>query len=72
MKITYDPEVDGPSITFRDTTVTTKPLAEGIVAEYDSEGRWAGLEILDVVCHSGGQEALCRVVVEGIGPSVRA
>lgn len=47
MKISYDAEVDALSITFRETTVTTKHLAEGIVADYDSEGRLAGLEILD-------------------------
>jgi len=47
MKISYDPEVDALSITFRETTVTTKHLAEGIAADYDSEGRLAGLEILD-------------------------
>ncbi len=29
MKISYDPEVDALSITFRETTVTTKYLAEG-------------------------------------------
>jgi hypothetical protein len=40
MKISYDPEVDALSITFRETTVTTKHLAEGIAADYDSEGRW--------------------------------
>ena len=38
MKISYDPEVDALSITFRETTVTTKHLAEGIAADYDSEG----------------------------------
>jgi len=32
MKISYDPEVDALSITFHDTTVTTKHLAEGIAA----------------------------------------
>ena len=47
MKISYDPEVDALSITFRETTVTTKHLAEGIAADYDSEGRLASLEILD-------------------------
>jgi uncharacterized protein YuzE len=71
MKITYDSEVDALSITFRDTSVTTKDLAEGIVAEYDSEGRLAGLEILDAVCRFGGQDTLRQVVFEGIGPSVR-
>ncbi len=71
MKITYDPEVDALSITFRDTTVTTKPLAEGITAEYDSEDRLVGLEILDAVQRFGGQDTLRQVVLEGVGPSVR-
>lgn len=38
MKISYDAEVDALSITFRETTVTTRHLAEGIAADYDSEG----------------------------------
>ena len=46
MKISYDAEGDALSITFRDTTVTTKHLAEGIAADYDSDGRLAGIEIL--------------------------
>ena len=36
MKIAYDPEVDTLSITFRETTVTTKHLVEGIAADYDT------------------------------------
>ena len=47
MKIRYDAEVDALSIIFRDATVTTKHLGEGIAADYDSEGRLAGLEIFD-------------------------
>ncbi len=70
MKITYDPEVDALSITFRETTVTTKHLAEGIAADYDSEGRLAGLEILDAVRRFGGRDTLRQVVIEGVGPSV--
>jgi len=41
VKISYDPEVDALSITFHETVVTTKHLAEGIAADYDSEGRLA-------------------------------
>jgi len=70
MKTTYDPEVDALSIIFRETTVTTKPLAEGIAADYDSEGRLAGLEILDAVRRFGGRDTPRQVVFEGIGPSV--
>ena len=61
MKISYDPEVDALSITFRETTVTTKHLGEGIAADYDSEGRLAGLEILDAQKRFGGSETMRRV-----------
>ena len=44
MKISYDSQVDALSISFRDTTVTTRELAEGIAGEHDSEGRLAGIE----------------------------
>jgi uncharacterized protein YuzE len=66
MKICYDAEVDALSITFRETTVTTKHLAEGIAADYDSEGRLTGLEILDVQRRFGGRETMRRVELEGI------
>jgi uncharacterized protein YuzE len=71
MKISYDPEVDALSITFRETTVTTKSLGEGIAAEYDSEGRLAGLEILDAVCRFGDEDTLRQVTFEGLGPAAR-
>ena len=69
MKITDNPEVDTLSITFRDATVTTKHLAEGIAADYDVDGRLAGLEILDAIKRFGGQEALRQVIIEGLGPA---
>lgn len=47
MKISYDAEVDALSITFRETTVTTKHLTKGIAADYASDGRLVGLEFLD-------------------------
>ena len=69
MKITYDSEVDALSITFRDTTVTTKHLDEGIAADFDADGRLAGIEILDAMERVGGSEVLRQVILEGIGPS---
>lgn len=72
MKITYDSEVDALSITFRETTVTSENIAEGIAADYDAEGRLAGIEILDAVKRFGGRETLRQVVIEGIGPSAIA
>ena len=67
MKISYDPELDALSITFRGTTVRTKHLAEGIAADYDSEGRLAGLEILDAQKRFGGAETMRRVELDGVG-----
>ncbi len=67
MKIVYDAEVDALSITFRETTVTTKHVAEGIAVDYDSEGQLVGVEILDAVKRFGGRETLRQVVIEGVG-----
>jgi uncharacterized protein YuzE len=69
LKISYDPKVDALAITFRDATVTTKPLAEGIAAEYDAEGRLAGLEILDAAKRLSGSASLREVTLEGVGPT---
>ncbi|HEX5315477.1 MAG TPA: DUF2283 domain-containing protein, partial [Candidatus Kapabacteria bacterium] len=67
MKISYDPKADALSIVFRDTTVTTHELETGIAADYDSEGRLAGLEILDVAQRFGGLSTLAQVTLEGVG-----
>ena len=70
MKISYDREVDALSITFRETTVTSKHLAEGITADYDGDGRLAGLEVLDAVKRFGDESTLRQVIIEGVGPAV--
>jgi uncharacterized protein YuzE len=69
MRISYDPEVDALSIVFRETTVTTQPLADGIAADYDQQGRLAGLEILDALKRFGDRETLRQIVLEGIVPA---
>ena len=68
MKISYDVEVDALSIIFRETTVTTKELAEGIAAEYDAEGRLAGIEILDAAARFGDNETFKQITLDGVGP----
>jgi uncharacterized protein YuzE len=67
MKLRYDHEVDALSITFRDTTVTTASLAEGITGEYDAQGRLVGLEILDAAQRFGDPSVLQEVTLEGLG-----
>ena len=66
MRITYDSEVDALYIRFIETTVTTKHLTEGIAADYDAEGRLAGIEILDAVKRFGTPDVFRQVVLEDI------
>lgn len=66
MRITYDHEVDALYIRFKETTVTTKHLAEGIAADYDAEGRLAGIEILDAVKRLGDPSVFKQVILEDI------
>jgi uncharacterized protein YuzE len=66
MKITYDREVDALYIRFKETTVTTKHLAEGIAADYDADGRLAGIEILDAIKLLGDPEIFKQVVLEDV------
>jgi uncharacterized protein YuzE len=66
MKITYDPEVDVLYIRFREATVTTNHLAEGIAADYSADGRLAGIEILDAVKRLGDREIFKQIILEDV------
>ena len=66
MKVTYDQEVDVLYICFKETTVTTKPLAEGIVADYDADGRLAGIEILDALKRLGDPAVFKKITLENV------
>ncbi len=67
MRIRYDPEVDALSVIFHEATVTTKELADGIVAEYDAEDRLVGLEILDIGTRLGDPATFREITLEGVG-----
>jgi uncharacterized protein YuzE len=69
MRISYDAEVDALSIIFRETTVTTRELAEGVTGEFDAEGRLVGIEILDAAARLGEPSTLRQVILEGVGPA---
>ena len=69
MKITYDPQVDALYIRFKDTTVTTKHLGEGIAADYDADGLLAGIEILDAVKRLGDPAVFKQVTLENLAPA---
>jgi YD repeat-containing protein len=66
VRITYDHEVDALYIRFKEATVTTKHLAEGIAADYDAEGRLVGIEILDAVKRLGDPSVFKQVILEDI------
>jgi uncharacterized protein YuzE len=72
MRIRYDAEVDALSIVFRDATVTTQELAEGVAGEYDEQGRLVGLEILDAAKRFGDPNTLQQIILEGVGPAAPA
>ena len=66
MKITYDREVDALYIRFKETSVTTEHLAEGIAADYDADGLLAGIEILDAIKRLGDPQVFKQVILEDI------
>jgi uncharacterized protein YuzE len=72
MRIRYDAEVDALSIVFRDATVTTQELADGVAGEYDEQGRLVGLEILDAAKRFGDLNTLQQIILEGVGPALAA
>lgn len=67
MRITYDVEVDALYIRFKETTVTTKNLSEGIAADYDADGKLAGIEILDAIKRFGDKDTFKKITLEEIG-----
>lgn len=71
MRITYDSEVDALYIRFIETTVTTKHVAEGIAVDYDSEGRIAGIEILDAVRRFGSKDVFKKITLEELALQVK-
>ncbi|MCX5813412.1 MAG: DUF2283 domain-containing protein [Proteobacteria bacterium] len=66
MRISYDSKVDALYIRFIETTVTTKHVAEGIVVDYDPDGKIAGIEILDAVKRFGSKDVFKKVTLEDI------
>lgn len=66
MKITYDHAVDALYIRFKDTTVTTQHLADGIAADYDADGHLAGIEILDAAKRLGDPGVFKDVILEEV------
>jgi YD repeat-containing protein len=67
MKISYDSEVDVLYFQFLDTTVTTEHLADGIAADYDAEGRLAGIELLDALKRFKDPQVLRQIILEDVG-----
>jgi len=66
MKIIYDRDVDAITITFRETTVTTKQVDDGIFFDFDKDGRLAGIEILDASERLGGKGSITEASLIGI------
>ena len=51
-KVTYDAEVDAAYIRFsRERVQESEEVAQGIVLDYDKDGRIVGMEVLDAKRH---------------------
>ncbi|SOC85046.1 Uncharacterized protein YuzE [Ensifer adhaerens] len=51
-KIEYDPQVDAAYIRFSaNPVVDTAEVSEGIMLDYDAEGKIVGMEVLDASAH---------------------
>lgn len=66
MRITYDSKVDALYIRFIEATVTTEHVAEGIAIDYDSDGKIAGIEILDAIKRFGSKDVFRKVTLEDL------
>lgn len=67
MRIRYDTKVDALSVIFRETTVTTNVLADGMVADLDAQNRLVGVEILDAGSGLDDPSTFREVTLEGVG-----
>jgi YD repeat-containing protein len=68
-QINYSTSISVYDIRFKETTVTTEHLAEGIAVDYDAEGRLAGIEILDAARRLGDPAVFKRVTLEDLAIS---
>ena len=66
MKISYDAEVDAFRIVFAEGTVITRDLGDGLAADFDEDGKLAGIEILDAEKRLAGKAPLRQVVLENL------
>jgi uncharacterized protein YuzE len=66
MKITYDHEVDALYIRFKETTLITKHVAEGIAVDYDADDYLTGIEILDTMQRLGDPTIFKQIILEDI------
>ena len=64
MRISYDREVDALYIRFKEGSVTTQHIIDGIAVDYDAEGKLSGIEVLDAAKRLGTTEALEKVTFE--------
>jgi len=72
MRISYDKEADAIYISFVETTVTTEHREKGVSLDYSSDGKLAGIEILNAKENLGNIDTLKNILLENIGLSSAA
>ncbi len=65
MKVIYDRETDTISLIFNDTDITeSDELREGIIVDYNDQGRVVSVEILDASSHTSDPSTISYEVRE--------
>ncbi|MCF8259040.1 MAG: DUF2283 domain-containing protein [Flavobacteriales bacterium] len=72
MRISYDKEADAIYISFVETTVTTEHREKGVSLDCSSDGKLAGIEILNAKENLGSIDTLKNILLENIGLSSAA
>jgi len=64
VKIRYDPEADALYIRLREGTIEeTDQVAQGLIIDYDADGKPLAIELLDASQVLGGREMRVELVV---------
>ncbi|MBI4498934.1 MAG: DUF2283 domain-containing protein [Chloroflexi bacterium] len=72
MKIIYDPETDTLSLLLRDSVVSeSDELEDGIIVDYDSDGRIVGFELLEASKYIEEPQGILYQLKGRLSPSSR-
>lgn len=65
MRVRIDQQVDAVYLDLTDREIeSSEEVADGVILDYDKEGRLVGIEILDASTKAGDAEALLKLTLD--------